>query len=87
MPRLERAGYSALRLYLLAMGRKTGNQQIVSALQDALTAFLDDHRKFAESDPEWMEEWSKMTVEERRAEPGCGCEDCRLAGELRGSIF
>jgi hypothetical protein len=69
------------------MGRKTTNQRIISALQDALTAFLDDHRKVAESDALWADEWSKMSAEERRTEPGCGCEDCRLAGELRGSIF
>jgi hypothetical protein len=69
------------------MGRRTGNQRVVRELQAALTGFLDDHRKFAESDPEWMTEWNKMSAEERASEPGCGCEDCQLAGQLRGSIF
>ena len=70
------------------MGRKTNNQQVVSALQDALAAFLDDHRKSAaESDPEWLEDWNQLSAEERNARPGCNCDDCKRAGELRGKIF
>jgi len=69
------------------MGRKTNNQHVVSALQDALSAFLEDQRKFAESDPEWLAEWNQMSDEERDARQGCGCPDCQLAGELRGKIF
>jgi hypothetical protein len=70
------------------MGRKTNNQQVVSALQDAITAFLDDQRKFAvETDPKFLEDWNQMSAEERNATSGCDCDDCRLAGELRGKIF
>jgi hypothetical protein len=74
-------------LEFVAMGRKTKNQQVVIALQDALEAFLDDQRKFAESDPEWLEEWKSMSDEERKEMPGCGCRDCQRAGELLGSIY
>ncbi len=45
---------------LAAYGRKTTNQQVVTALQDALTAFLDDHRKFAMSPtPETIDGWEQ----------------------------
>jgi hypothetical protein len=70
------------------MGRKTNNQHVVRALQDALTAFLDDHRKSAaESDPEWLVNWNQKSVEERNAISGCDCYDCQIAGELLGKIF
>jgi hypothetical protein len=70
------------------MGRKTNNQLVVSALQEALTAFLDDHRKSAvESDPVWIVDWNQKNAEERNAMSGCDCKECQLAGELRGKIF
>jgi len=34
------------------MSRNTGNTPVIEALQVALTNFLDDHRAFAQTDPE-----------------------------------
>jgi hypothetical protein len=64
------------------MSRHTGNRAVVEKLQQALTEFLDDHRKDAERDPEWIADTSGP-----EPEVGCGCGDCELAAELRGSIY
>jgi hypothetical protein len=80
------AGTSGEWIYWVTMGRNTGNILVIERLQDALTEFLDDHRNFALSDPEWCEGFAEMSVEEREQTPGCGCTDCLLAGELRGKI-
>jgi hypothetical protein len=69
------------------MARCTGNTKVIAALQDALTAFLDDHRRHAQkTDPEWMEGWKGLTPEEQASLAGCDCKDCQRAGELLGSI-
>jgi hypothetical protein len=59
------------------MSRNTGNRKVIEALQNALEDFLADHKKHAHTDPEW-------NPEDFADEPGCGCRDCRLAGELLG---
>ena len=69
------------------MSRHSGNRKVVEALQDALTAFLEDQRAFAHKDPDWLKDFETWTQKEREEIPGCGCEDCRTAGELRGSIY
>jgi hypothetical protein len=69
------------------MGRHTGNREVVQGLQVALENFLADHRKAAESDPEWMEGTKEATPEELVNEPGCGCDDCIFAGTLLGRIY
>jgi hypothetical protein len=61
------------------MSRNTGNRKVIEALQNALEDFLADHKKHAHTDPEW-------NPEDFADEPGCGCRDCRLAGELLGRI-
>jgi hypothetical protein len=66
------------------MARNTGNISVIGALQNALMDFLNDHREFAKSDPERVAEFTE--IKEREDLPGCGCEDCQLAGQLRGSI-
>ncbi len=72
------------------MARHTGNQEVVENLQNALGAFLADHRKAASEDPEWIADWTEdsknMTPEERENFPGCGCDDCIAAGQLLGRI-
>lgn len=65
------------------MARHTGNRAVIEKLQEALQAFLEDHRKAAEQEPEWVEETETMNPEE----PGCGCNDCQYAGYLLGSIY
>jgi hypothetical protein len=69
------------------MGRHTGNNKVVRGLQDALEAFLQDHRKSAEQDQEWCEATRNATAQELADEPGCGCDDCILAGQLLGRIY
>jgi hypothetical protein len=69
------------------MGRHTGNQEVVRNLQKALQDFLADQRKSAEKDPKWQEETSKASPKELEDEPGCGCNDCLLAGQLLGDIY
>lgn len=69
------------------MGRHTENKQVVKNLQDALEAYLKDQRLSAESDPEWIEQTKEMSPEELEAEAGCGCEDCKIAGQLLGAIY
>jgi hypothetical protein len=63
------------------MAYHTGNQAAVGKLQDALQAFLDDHRKSR----------TARTDEPGYVPPsdgqGCGCTDCNIAGELLGSIY
>jgi hypothetical protein len=68
------------------MARSTNNREIIAALQRALKSFLDDHRHYAETDPEWIAETNEMSADERLQESGCGCSDCVMAGELLGSI-
>jgi len=43
------------------MGRHTGNDDVVTTLQNALQAFLADHRAHAEEDPEWIKETASAT--------------------------
>lgn len=69
------------------MGRHTGNKTVVANLQSALEAFLDDHRKSAEKDEEWIAATASASKEEMDAEPGCGCDDCIFAGTLLGRIY
>ena len=69
------------------MGRHTGNQEVVRNLHKALNDFLEDHRKSAEEDTEWKKATSKASPEELEAEPGCGCNDCIIAGQLLGDIY
>ncbi len=64
-------------LYSTVMGRNSGSKVVIGNLQDALEAFLADHREFAKSDPKWVLD---ETV------PGCGCDDCLSAGLLLGRI-
>lgn len=68
------------------MGRATNNRKAILALQGALESFLNDHRRDAEKDVEWIAETKKMSAEERLEESGCGCDDCELAGLLLGRI-
>ena len=68
------------------MGRGTSDRKVVTDLQAALTALLEDHLKSAKKDPKWIEATANMTPEERAAEVGCGCDDCLAAGQLRGRI-
>jgi hypothetical protein len=68
------------------MGRSTGNREVVRNLQDALTAFLADQRERAQSDPEWVKARETATPDELENDPGCGCDDCILAGQLLGRI-
>jgi hypothetical protein len=68
------------------MGRNTGNLDVITALQAALTSFLNDHRQYAMDDPEWVEGFVATSLEERASMLGCGCEDCILAGTLLGRI-
>ena len=82
----ERASPTESDIHWGTMGRKSGNKKVVKALQDALTDFLEDQRRFAETDPEWLSERTEWSPEERKSEVGCGCDDCELAGQLRGSI-
>jgi hypothetical protein len=51
-----------------------------------LWSLLKDHRKVAETEPEWAEDTKGMTPKEFEELSGCGCEDCKRAGELLGSI-
>jgi hypothetical protein len=37
------------------MSRSTGNWKVIEALQNALTDFLDYHKRDAQTDPEWIE--------------------------------
>jgi hypothetical protein len=67
------------------MGRHTGNITVTKSLHDALDAFLKDHRSVAEKDPEWQK--ARAGTEEELSESGCGCEDCRIAGELLANIY
>jgi len=67
------------------MSRHSGNRAVVEALQNALTDFLEDQRTFAHSDPEWLKDFESWTQKERDEIPGCGCEDCTIAGKLRDS--
>jgi hypothetical protein len=69
-----------------SMSRNTGNRPVIEALQVALTDFLNDHRAFAQTDPEWVEGFKEWTEAERKQTPGCGCKLCESAGYLRGSI-
>jgi len=69
------------------MGRHTGNKQVVKTLQNALEAFLADHRNSAERDPEWKKAMANAHAEELEDEPGCGCDDCLTAGQLLGRIY
>jgi hypothetical protein len=70
------------------MGFHTGNEAVVKALQDALQDFLADQRQCAEkNDPEWASKWKRKTPAEQKNYPGCGCEDCTIAGQLLGSIY
>jgi hypothetical protein len=50
-----------VRQELLHMGRHTGNDDVVTTLQNALQAFLADHRAHAEEDPEWIKETASAT--------------------------
>ncbi len=68
------------------MARNSGNRPVIEALQIALTNFLDDHREFAHSDPEWLEGFNEMSQPERDQLSGCGCKCCEAAGYLRGNI-
>jgi hypothetical protein len=68
------------------MGRNTGNKAVVAALQSALQAFLDDQRKFAATDEEWVTETASYSKEQMDAMPGCDCNECQLAGQLLGRI-
>ena len=68
------------------MSRNSGNKPVIEALQKALTDFLEDHRRFAHDDPEWLEGFEEMKPEERDQMPGCGCKCCVAAGYLRGNI-
>lgn len=68
------------------MAFHAGNRDVLEKLQTALEAFLNDHRKVAETDPEWIENTKVMTPEELEELSGCGCDDCMKAGELLGSI-
>lgn len=47
------------------MGSGTGNYKVVTNLQSALQAFLSDHRKGAENDPEWIKQTAATTPEEQ----------------------
>ena len=69
------------------MARHTGNREVVENLQNALEAFLADHRLAATEDPEWIENTKGMTSEELEALSGCGCDDCLAAGQLLGRIY
>ena len=68
------------------MGRNTGNKPVIENLQNALEAFLKDHRQDAEEDPEWISGTKEATPEETANKPGCGCDECILAGQLLGRI-
>jgi hypothetical protein len=68
------------------MTRRTGNRESVEQLQTALESCLKDHRKVAETEPQWAEDTKGMTPEDLEELSGCGCEDCKRAGELLGSI-
>jgi len=69
------------------MSRHTGNDEVVRKLQNALEAFLADHRKEAKKDREWIAATERMTPEDREKESGCGCDDCEIAGQLLGNIY
>ena len=46
--------------------------------QSALQAFLDDQRKFAATDEEWVTETASCSKEQMDAMPGCDCDECQL---------
>jgi hypothetical protein len=69
------------------MSRHTGSHEVVRNLQNALEAFLADHRKSAEVDPEWRQATANASPDEMENEPGCGCDDCLVAGQLLGRIY
>ena len=69
------------------MSRHSGSQEVVKNLQNALKAFLADHRKSAEVDPAWRQATENASTGETENEPGCGCDDCLVAGQLLGRIY
>jgi len=68
------------------MGRATKNREVILALQSALESFLNDHRRDAGTDIEWLAQTKGISAEEQILESGCGCDDCELAGLLLGRI-
>jgi len=68
------------------MNRNTANVPVIGNLQNALVAFLADHKDSAESDEDWVLESVTMTEEELAERSGCGCDDCDLAAKLLDRI-
>ena len=66
------------------MARHTGNKEVLAQLQKALEAFLEDHRKHAESDPAWLK---NRRPEKYPRRGGCGCEDCQAALALLSRVY
>ena len=69
------------------MGRHTGNIMVVKNLQDALQAFLADHRKSAEKDSEQEKVSATDATERFQDQPDCGCDDCQAAAQLLGRLY
>jgi hypothetical protein len=67
------------------MGRHTGNREVVEQQQNALEAFLADHRNHAQQDPEWIKATADAKAEE--LDVGCGCDDCIISRQLLGNIY